>query len=148
MKHLTILFAILIVIALTVSCKPKETKQEVFTPVFSTLKPDSINDQVPYQKREIFYGLLTPIEICNLFERLNIPYDQARLNPIANSDQYLSSSKASINLGIYGVDLGYLKMFDMNQEMFNYMLTIRSISNKLGQFRLFNDINEYCIQTD
>jgi hypothetical protein len=132
MKHITILLSIIMVVALAASCKPKETKQEVFTPVFSTFKPDSINESEAAKKREIFYGLLTPIEICTLFERLNIPYEQASLNPIANSDQYLSSSKASINLGIYGVDLGYLKMFDLGQEMFNYMLTIRSLSNKLG----------------
>jgi hypothetical protein len=132
MKHIIILYTSLIVIALTLSCRPKETKKEVFTPVFSTFKTDSVNEPVAAAKKEIFYGLLTPIEICTLFERLNVPYEQARLNPISNSGQYLSSSKASINLGIYGVDFGYLKMFDMGQEMFNYMLTIRSISNELG----------------
>jgi hypothetical protein len=132
MKHSKVLFVFLTIITITVSCKPKEIKQEVFTPVFSTLKPDAINDPLPPAKREIFYGLLTPIEICNLFERLNVPFNMVTLNPISNSDQYLSSSKASINLGIYGVDLGYLKMFDQNQEMFNYMITVRSICNKLG----------------
>jgi hypothetical protein len=132
MKHSIILFACLTIIALTASCRHKETKQEVFTPVFSTFEPGLTNEQITEKKREIFYGLLTPIEICNLFDRLNIPYEEAILNPISNSDQYLSSSKASINLGVYGVDLGYLKTFNLQQEIFNYMLTIRSISNKLG----------------
>ena len=56
----------------------------------------------------------------------------AILNPISNSDLYLSISKASINTGIYGVDFGYLKMFGIGQEMIDYMVTIRSMSNKLG----------------
>ena len=132
MKYFSILFVCFIILSLGSSCKQSEPKKEVFTPEFSTFKPDSIHEPDEVQKREIFYGLLTPIEICNLFQRLQVPYDDARLNPISNSDQYLSSSKASINLGIYGVDLGYLKMFDQGQEMFNYMLTIRSLSNKLG----------------
>jgi hypothetical protein len=132
MKYSSILFACFTIIALGSACKQSEPKKEVFTPVFSTFKPDSIHEPAEVQKREIFYGLLTPIEICNLFDRLKVPYNEARLNPISNGDQYLSSSRASINLGIYGVDLGYLKMFDQGQEMFNYMLTIRSLSNKLG----------------
>jgi hypothetical protein len=132
MKSTSVLLTGLLVIVLAGSCKHKESKQEIFKPVFSTLRSDSVNKPAIESKREIFYGLLTPIEISNLFSRLNVPYEQARLNPISNSDQYLSSSKASINLGIYGVDLGYLKMFDQGQEIFNYMLTIRSICNKLG----------------
>ena len=83
-------------------------------------------------KEKFSMGCLPQSRSVPLFERLNVPYDMARLNPISNSDLYLSSSKASINLGIYGVDLGYLKMFDQNQEMFNYMLSIRSFCNKLN----------------
>ena len=76
-------------------------------------------------KNEIFYGILTPVEICAIFNRLGVTYNNAILNPISNKDLYLSSSKASINTGIYGVDLGYLKMFGIGQEMIDYMVTIR-----------------------
>jgi hypothetical protein len=61
-----------------------------------------------------------------------VPYSEAALNPISNSDLYLSNSKAAINTGIYGVDFGYLKIFGIGQEMINYMVTIREMSNKLG----------------
>ena len=132
MKYTGILSIIVTIVLFSASCQTKISEPEPFTPVFSTLKSDSINEPAANAKREIFYGLLTPIEICTLFDRLNVPYEMARLNPISNSDLYLSSSKASINLGIYGVDLGYLKMFDQNQEMFNYMLSIRSLCNKLN----------------
>ena len=83
-------------------------------------------------KDEIFYGILTPVEVCTIFNRLGISYNNATLNPISNRDQYLSSSKASINTGIYGVDFGYLKMFGIGQQMIDYMVTIRDMSNKLG----------------
>jgi hypothetical protein len=83
-------------------------------------------------KNEIFYGILTPVEICTIFNRLGVPYNNATLNPTSKRDQYLSSSKASINTGIYGVDFGYLKMFGIGQELIDYMMTIRDMSNKLG----------------
>ena len=132
MRYTKPLIASFIFTALLVSCKTREPENVVFTPVFSTIKSVQPEDTITNLKREIYYGLLTPIEASNLFSRLNVPYVPAILNPITNSDQYLSSSKTSINLGIYGVDLAYLKMFDLGQETFNCMLTMRSMSNKLG----------------
>jgi hypothetical protein len=61
-----------------------------------------------------------------------VPYNNAALNPVSNRDLYLSSSKASINTGIYGVDFGYLKMFGLGQEVIDYMIAIKDMSNKLG----------------
>ena len=81
---------------------------------------------------ETHYGLLTPVEICVIFNRLGVPYNDAALNPLSNKDLYLSNSKTSINTGIYGVDFGYLKMFGIGQKVIDYMVTIRDMSNKLG----------------
>lgn len=132
MRYFKPLIASFIFTALLISCKSRVPEEGVITPVFSTIKSVQPEDTITNLKREIYYGLLTPIEASNLFNRLNVPYVPETLNPITNSDQYLSSSKTSINLGIYGVDLAYLKMFDLGQETFNCMLTIRSMSNKLG----------------
>jgi hypothetical protein len=129
----TRLFKLIILLLLfTLSCKFVPKDKESFEPVFSTYKTDSTGAKLPAEKNEIFYGILTPVEICTIFNRLGVPYNNAALNPTSNRDQYLSSSKASINTGIYGVDFGYLKMFGIGQEMINYMVTIRDMSNKLG----------------
>ena len=125
-------FLIILLIPFTFSCKHRAKEKDSFVPVFSTYKSDTTksNDLAP--KNEIFYGILTPVEICTIFNRLGIPYNNATLNPISNRDQYLSSSKASINTGVYGVDFGYLKVFGIGQQMIDYMVTIREMCNKLG----------------
>jgi hypothetical protein len=123
---------IIFILIFTASCKKGRKEKEAFIPSFSTYKSDTARSNSPAEKNEIFYGILTPVEICSIFNRLGIPYNNAILNPISNSDQYLSSSKASINTGIYGVDFGYLKLFGIGQEMIDYMMTIREMSNKLG----------------
>ena len=125
-------YTIIILSIFTYSCKHEAKDKDIFEPVFSTYKTNSTGTKVTIEKNEIFYGILTPVEICVIFNRLAVPYDNATLNLTANRDQYLSSSKASINTGIYGVDLGYLKMFGIGQEMIDYMVTIRDMSNKLG----------------
>ena len=114
------------------SCKSGKKEKDSFEPTFSTYKSDSAKVNPREEKNEIFYGILTPVEICTIFNRLGVPYNNAALNPTSNRDQYLSSSKASINTGIYGVDFGYLKVFGIGQQMIDYMVTIREMSNKLG----------------
>jgi hypothetical protein len=115
-----------------VSCKNKEPEKDTFTPSFSTYKSDSSGLAAPVVKEETNYGLLTPVEICVIFNRLSLPYNNAALNPVSNRNLYLSSSKTSINTGIYGVDFGYLKMFGIGQEVIDYVVTIKDMANKLG----------------
>ncbi len=123
---------LILILVIVISCKPKASEKDTFTPSFSTYKTDSTGTVEPAAKNETYYGLLTPMEICVIFNRLAIPYNNATLNPISNMDLYLSNSQAAINTGIYGVDFGYLKMFGFGQEVIDYMVTIREMSNKLG----------------
>jgi hypothetical protein len=127
----TNLFILFLIASFSFSCKHKVPAKEKIEPTFSTLTPDSGN-KAPLEKSEIFYGLLTPTEITAIFNRLSVPYKQAALNPTDNKSLYSSNAKASINLGIYGVDFGYVKMFAMGQQMIDYILTIKDMSNKLG----------------
>src|SRR5664279_6627704 len=127
-----VLCILIVLLPLAYSCKNGSKEKNSSAAVFSTYKSDSSTTKDLTPKDEIFYGILTPVEICTIFNRLGISYNNATLNPISNRDQYLSSSKASINTGIYGVDFGYLKLFGLGQQMIDYMVTIREMSNKLG----------------
>jgi hypothetical protein len=123
---------LLLLLLFAFSCKRGGKEKESYVPNFSTYKHDSLNKNEAIPKNEIYYGILTPVQVTNIFNRLGIPYNNTILNPITNKDLYLSSSKASINTGIYGVDFGYLKLFGLGQKMIDYMVTIREMSNKLG----------------
>lgn len=125
-------YLLTILLLLSYSCKPKSPEKEPFVPNFMTFNTDTGSNDPMVGKNEIFYGIMTPVEICAVFNRLGVPYNNAVLNPVSNKDLYLSNSKAAINTGIYGVDFGYLKMFGFGQEMIDYMVTIRHMSNKLG----------------
>jgi hypothetical protein len=127
-----IFFLIILLLPFIFSCRHGVKEKNSVVPVFSTYKSDTTKNHDLTPKNEIFYGILTPVEICTIFDRLGITYNNATLNPISNRDQYLSSSKASINTGVYGVDFGYLKVFGIGQQLIDYMVTIREMSNKLG----------------
>jgi hypothetical protein len=125
-------FLICLSVIFASSCRRGPKNIDTFIPAFSTYNNDTSGIKPRPGKNAIYYGILTPVEVCEIFNRLNVPYNSAMLNPTSNMDLYMSSSQTSINTGIYGVDLGYLKMFDSGQQMINYMLTIRDMCNKLG----------------
>ncbi len=117
---------------IVISCQQRTPREIIPETTFSTYEADSAEAENVTEKREIFYGLLTPVEITQIFERLETSYSADMLNPSESADNYLSASKASLNLGIYGVDLSYLKMFEMNADILKYMMAIRKLSNRLS----------------
>jgi hypothetical protein len=128
--NLLIMFTILV--ALSWSCNNESSVKHNVSPSFSTYNTDSANNPAEPVSREILYGLITPTEVTAIFSRLRVPYSENILNPITNRELYTSNAKASINLGIYGVDFGYIKMFGIGQKMINYIQTVLNVSNKLG----------------
>ena len=44
----------------------------------------------------------------------------------------MSSYKAAMNLGVYGVDMGYVKLFGVNRQTMSYFTTIKTLSNRLN----------------
>lgn len=133
MKRVPIMLVVTaLFLAFSFSCKPKTPVKKKISPTFSTIRSGSEKKNADGEKNEIFYGLLTPVEITSMFNRLGVPYEKAALNPTTNNDLYTSNSKAAINLGIYGVDFGYVKMFSIGQQMIDYILTIKDMSGKLG----------------
>jgi len=131
-KILSALIVLPAIAMLLTHCTSRQPAELPFSPTFSTLRSDSVASEVPAEKREIFYGILTPVEMATIFSRLGALYTPEILNDADNARDYLSSSKAALNLGIYGVDLAYLKMFNLNSEMARYMISVRSLSNRLG----------------
>lgn len=132
MKKVTpILITYFLLMTGILSCRNEKTT-EAPKPEFMTFMPDSSRAVRPEGKQEILYGLLTPTEISAIFIRLGIAYNESIINPTSNLNLYTSSSEASLNLGIYGVDFGYVRMFGISQEMINYVLTIRNLCDKLG----------------
>jgi hypothetical protein len=112
------------------SCKKAEPGPRVSAPVFSTYIPAKPADTS--RIREIYYGLLTPVEVCNIFDRLGLSFNDTIILPSDNCNLYMSSYKAAINLGVYGVDMGYMKLFGINKQTVSYFNTIKTLSERLN----------------
>jgi hypothetical protein len=91
-----------------------------------------ILDSIPEEPKEIFYQMSLPVEMARLFEQVGANYYPAILNSPENVSRYDTTLKLALNLGVYGVDLSYVKIFDQQVEAMRYFEAIRSLSDNLG----------------
>jgi len=82
--------------------------------------------------KKIFYNVPSPIEMANLMQKANVVFDKTLLNPVNKKDTYITIEKVALNLGVYGADLSYTRMFDQIQESVNILSAVRKLSDALG----------------
>ena len=123
-----IAISLVIVIPLfVIQCKGTKTNETAVDSTLVDQSPDTSNKAIA-----IFYQMLLPSEMSQIFEKAGAVYSPHILNSLEKIPQYTSSSKAALNLGIYGVDFGYAKMFNQTQMSMKYFSGIHDLSKQLG----------------
>lgn len=85
------------------------------------------------------YPLPTSAQVIKMLTELEVGYIIGISNPVENTKKYFSSTTRAINLGVYGADLSYATLYNMQQEVINYMNAIRSLSNELNMSKIYNE---------
>ncbi len=80
----------------------------------------------------VLYNIPTPVEVTSLLLNIGLSYNPEVLNSYDKVEGYITTEDAAINLGIYGTDLSYNRLYDQVQESINYYLAIRKLSHELG----------------
>jgi hypothetical protein len=121
------LFASIISIMLFSTCRNDSGTSTIY-------ETDSIENDIETIKKakSIFYYMYLPSEMYKVFEKAGAIYDPDILNPVESVNRYTLSSKAAMNLGVYGVDLSYNKIFGQNQKTLLYFTVIHKLSQQLG----------------
>ncbi len=99
-------------------------------------------DQVEIVEGEIvanIYPLPSSAEVINMLTDYEIGYIIGVANPVGNAAKYISSSSRALNLGVYGGDLSYATLYNMQQEVINYLDAIRSLANELNMSQIYDE---------
>jgi hypothetical protein len=83
-------------------------------------------------KRSIYYTMSLPVEMARLFDHVGANFYPDLLNPADQFGKYTSPVKIALNLGVYGVDLGYVKMFNQHKRSVAYLTSINRLAGELG----------------
>ncbi|MBS0011656.1 MAG: hypothetical protein KFF49_09625 [Bacteroidales bacterium] len=84
------------------------------------------------------YPLPTSAEVIRLLTELEVGYIIGVSNPVDNAANYITSKSQAINLGIYGADLSYATLYNMNQDVINYLDAIRELANSLKMTKIYS----------
>jgi hypothetical protein len=84
------------------------------------------------------YPLPTSAEVIKMLTDLQVGYNLGISNDVDNAKKYYTSAARSINLGVYGADLSYATLYNMDQKVIDYMDAIRTIANDLNMTKIYN----------
>ena len=84
------------------------------------------------------YPLPTSAEVIKMLSDLEVGYIFGISNPAENSKKYFSSTARSINMGVYGADLSYATLYNIQQSVIDYMDAIRNLANELNMSKIYD----------
>ncbi len=82
--------------------------------------------------RSIYYTMSLPVEMARLFDHVGANFYPDLLSPPDEFGKYTRPVKIALNLGVYGVDLSYVKMFNQHQRSVAYLASINRLADELG----------------
>ncbi len=82
--------------------------------------------------RSIYYTMSLPVEMARLFDHVGANFYPDLLSPPNEFGKYTRPTKIALNLGVYGVDLSYVKMFKQHQRSVAYLASINRLADELG----------------
>ncbi len=99
---------------------------------------------------DIIENLASPVEIAGLLSDIGAPFSKSNLAPTSFLDEYNTAFKKALALGVFGADLGYLNMYNINTTVIDYLSAVKSLSDdlKVGQFFDFNTLKRLATNSD
>lgn len=84
------------------------------------------------------FSIPSPIQTAQMIQKSGATYDKSILNAGNKNGQYVSDFTKSLNLGIYGADLGYVSMYNQSQDALAYAGAVKQLADKLGVSSAFD----------
>ncbi|CAN5836425.1 hypothetical protein BH11BAC7_BH11BAC7_05060 [soil metagenome] len=111
--------------ALMASCTGETTENGV-----DSLPKDSLTVTGLNVKGQSFM-MPSPMIVADMIKKSGALYDKGMMNPVANLSKYSDGMKQSLNLGIYGADLGYVTMYENTGDAMEYYKTVVQLGTAL-----------------
>ncbi len=81
---------------------------------------------------KIFANMPSHNEMISFVKGTGEIYNDTILNSTKNISNYFSDYKKAVNLGTYGADISYSRMYDQLQVSMNYLIVIQKLTNEIG----------------
>jgi len=129
---LPLVLAGFIIITSNTSCRNRSAREQKKIEITEA-------DTILNQMEKKVYPLPTSAEVIKMLQDLEVGYIFGISNPVENSKKYIKSTDRAINLGGYGADLSYATLYNMQQEVLNYLSALRSLANELNMSQIYDE---------
>jgi len=133
------LIYILLPLLIFAACRSDKQKDTDFSKEFEV--PDSViyegDLEISEQAiEEIVQNISSPVEIAALIKAVGVPYSKDYLATTDYVDDYNTSFKQALGLGVFGADLGYQNMYNKTGGVIDYISAIKTLADgiRVGQF--------------
>ncbi len=99
----------------------------------SDMKQEDLGSTQSLKKvKNIFYNVPSPVEVTGIIQKMNLPYHPDLLNPSSNADNYLTQADKALNMGVYGADLSYIRIYEQYQDAAKFLVVVKKFTRELG----------------
>lgn len=135
-KAVAVLIIPVVVLCLTSlgSCKNRSERKEL-----KKVDLEQIEDTIKSEIEKNVYPLPTSAEVIRMLSELEVGYILGISNPVGNARKYLTSQSKALGLGSYGADLSYATLYNIQQEVINYLDAIRSLAADLNMSKIYDE---------
>ncbi|MBN4062362.1 MAG: hypothetical protein COA57_11915 [Flavobacteriales bacterium] len=91
-----------------------------------------------FQVGDELFSIPSPMQTAMLIKASGANYNSEMLNNPGAAGQYSTKVQKSLNLGIYGADLGYVTLYDQTQDAVSYINAAKKLADDLGVSSAFN----------
>jgi hypothetical protein len=119
---------------LLVSCSSGEPVQdtEIKTEDTTSINVQKKNPLNVVPMNGAMFSIPSPIQLGAIIQKSGAAYDADILNNPKSYEGYVDLVSQSLNLGVYGADLGYCALYDKQQESIGYIKSAQKLSDILG----------------
>ena len=82
--------------------------------------------------KRVFYDLASPVELTEFILYSKSTFNPNILNSTINTTKYSTNIKQALNMGVYGTDLIYCRMYNQKQDAIKYLSVIKTFTQELG----------------
>ena len=131
-KIALVLNIVLVFVIFLASCAENEVNENEINDISKGAFTQQSDSSLSEKTIEIFYSEPSPLEMATLMQRTNGSFYKELLSNTENIERFATSADLALNIGVYGVDLSYSKIFNKNQEALNALGAIKELSSKIG----------------
>ena len=123
----SLFFSFILIILLQACTRDKQTD----TYIEESIDLTEFTETRPAETRSISYKMSLPLEMARLFDHVGANFYPEFLNSADQFGKYIKPAKIALNLGVYGVDLSYSRMFNHHQKSVSYLTAINRLAAEM-----------------